>query len=668
MRKSEVEPNSVSSVLNYEAPKPGLLSSQVYEPNNTSEDSILFWKKQLDNVSPLLALPADFQRSAATSNQINHVFFSFSTSCSDALKQLNNQLDSNLFTILLTAYNTLLFRYTKQEDIVIGLPTIRNIFNEVGEPADSLFNTKLFRTNLSGNPPFNELLKLVQQTVLTIDKYKGVPFETLERVMKLELGTNYTGLYNVMFSYRKTRFENNEINDIAENIILPENYTNNIDLALSVMETNQGLKGVWTYNSELFKAATIKQISNHFEVLLEAIAPNPLQTIAQLKVLIDAEQSLTSELNSSKYAAPRNETETALADIWQEVLWMDRVSINDNFFELGGCSIDVVKMFQKIKEKFHKDLPPSIIFKTQTICQLAVQIKVTKGASSLSSSLIPIQPNGLKTPLFAVHADYGNILFYGNLSLCLGIDQPFYGLQAKGVNGMEFPYSQMEQMASYYVSEIRKVQPEGPYYLAGYCLGAQIAFEMAQQLTHQGLEVALLANFNGNASTYYQRPASNINANQTSQRRVVKESYRVNNISELRLKEKLSLTISQKFIIRVFHMLERLYLLLRSKLYESLFKFYRFCNQKVPGTIARNYVDIKLNMLQFNYKPKPYSGSMIIFRSPGKYKDQYLGWQSLVKGEIKTFDILGLHLNRKDIMNRPYVQFLAEELKKNLDK
>jgi hypothetical protein len=668
MRKSEAEPNSVISVLNYEAPKPGLLSNQVNESNNTSEDSILFWKKQLDNVSPLLDLPVDFPKSAVTSNRINHVFFSFSTSCQSALNQLNDQLDTNIFILLLAAYNTLLFIHTKQEDIIIGLPLLENNLDKTGGLTDTLLNTKLFRTNLSGNPSFNELLKRVHQTVLAVDKHKGVPYKILEKVMKLELGVNYTSLYNVMFSYRKTGFEINEIYDTAENIILPENYTNNMDLALSVKETSQGLKGVWTYNSELFKSATIKQISNNFEGLLEAIALNPLQTIAQLKLLTDTERSSTSELNNSKYAPPRDETETALAAIWQEVLWMDRVGRNDNFFELGGCSIDVVKMFQKIKKKFHKDLPPSIIFKAHTIGQLAIQLKVTKRPSSLSSSLVPIQPNGLKAPLFAIHADHGNILFYENLSTCLGTNQPFYGLQAKGVNGMEFPYSQMEQMASYYISEIRKVQPKGPYYLAGYCLGAHIAFEMAQQLTHQGLEVALLANFNGNASSYYQRPTSVINTNQTSQNRVVKESYRSNNISGLRLKEKLSLTISQKVIIQVFHMLEKLYFLLSFKLYESIFKFYLFCNQKVPGTIARNYVGIKLSMLQFNYKPKPYSGSMIIFRSSGKYKDQYLGWKSLVKGEIKTFDIPGLHLNRKDIMNRPYVQFLADELKKSLEK
>src|ERR1700732_3497187 len=106
MRKSEVEQSSVSSFLNYdvsyEVPKPGLVN----DPNITSEDALLFWKEQLDNVSPLLALPVDFPRSSGTSSRINHVFFSLSDSCWDALIQLNDQLDTNFFDILLAGYNT----------------------------------------------------------------------------------------------------------------------------------------------------------------------------------------------------------------------------------------------------------------------------------------------------------------------------------------------------------------------------------------------------------------------------------------------------------------------------------------------------------------------------------------------------------------------------------
>ena len=130
MRKSEVEPSSANSPVNYEVgyetSKSGLAIEQVNELESTIEDPFLFWKLELGITSPFLDLPVDFPRSSATSNRINHVFFSLSDSCWDALKQLNDQPDVDLFTILLAAYNTLLFRYTKQEDIIIGFPFYEN--------------------------------------------------------------------------------------------------------------------------------------------------------------------------------------------------------------------------------------------------------------------------------------------------------------------------------------------------------------------------------------------------------------------------------------------------------------------------------------------------------------------------------------------------------------
>jgi len=90
--------------------------------------------------------------------------------------------------------------------------------------------------------------------------------------------------------------------------------------------------------------------------------------------------------------------------------------------------------------------------------------------------------------------------------------------------------------------------------------------------------------------------------------------------------------------------------------------------QKAPGPITRLYVGGSLHKLQAEYKPKPYQGSMIIFRSPGIFTDPSLGWNDFVKGEIKTIDIPGMHVHRREIMNEPFVETLSEELKNFLDK
>jgi len=348
---------------------------------------------------------------------------------------------------------------------------------------------------------------------------------------------------------------------------------------------------------------------------------------------------------------------------------VEKISIHDNFFELGGNSLLVVVLFKKIKKEFRKSFSLDILFSAPTIYQLASVLKLTPETFLASSCIVPIQPHGSKTPLFCVHAGYGNILFYGNLSLCLGQDQPFYGIQAKGINGTEIPFTQMEQMADYYISEIRKIQPEGPYYLAGYCLGASIAFEMAQQLTYEGEKVALLATFNGISPMYGYISNTNIINRKKGifQWLLAKASYHLSYVSNLNLREKI-LYIPKRLRGQVLRKLPPLFLFVAFKVCGLVFKLYLLFKQNVPGTLARIYIGYSLGILQFNYKPKPYKGSMVVFRSPGIFnKDSYLGWKNFVDGEIKTIDIPGIHETRRDILNEPYVRILAKELENILN-
>src|SRR6266851_10438106 len=102
--------------------------------------------------------------------------------------------------------------------------------------------------------------------------------------------------------------------------------------------------------------------------------------------------------------------------------------------------------------------------------------------SPLSSSLVPIQTGGSKPPFFCVHGGGGNVLIYRELARHLGADYPFYGLQARGLDGSNDYLTTTETMAESSLREIRELQPEGPYYLGGFCMGGQVAFEMARRL------------------------------------------------------------------------------------------------------------------------------------------------------------------------------------------
>ncbi|ACC81836.1 type I polyketide synthase [Nostoc punctiforme] len=192
------------------------------------------------------------------------------------------------------------------------------------------------------------------------------------------------------------------------------------------------------------------------------------------------------------YVAPRTHTEQTLANIWQEILCIESLGINDDFFELGGHSLLAVHLIAKINNQFGKNIQLSAIFQSPTIKQLA-NILHDRADYRTSSPLVAIQPHGSKPPLFFVHPVGGNILCYYELSLHLDSDQPFYGLQALGLNGESQPYTRIEDMAAKYIEALREIQPNGPYFLGGWSMGGIVAFEMATQLLRNGDRVAMLA-------------------------------------------------------------------------------------------------------------------------------------------------------------------------------
>ncbi len=192
------------------------------------------------------------------------------------------------------------------------------------------------------------------------------------------------------------------------------------------------------------------------------------------------------------YCAPGSPVEETMARIWAKTLNLDRVGIRDDFFELGGHSLLAVSLFAAIKREFGTAPPLSALLEAPTVEQLS-RLVAAKEENRRGTSLIPIRTGGTRPPLFCIHAANGRVLMYGGLARHLGADQPVYALQSAGLDGGEQPLERVEQMASRYLTEIRAVQPHGPYHLVGFCLGALIAFEMARQLAAEGEELGLLA-------------------------------------------------------------------------------------------------------------------------------------------------------------------------------
>jgi acyl transferase domain-containing protein/thioesterase domain-containing protein/aryl carrier-like protein len=223
---------------------------------------------------------------------------------------------------------------------------------------------------------------------------------------------------------------------------------------------------------------------------------------------------------SSSFLAPRTPIERELATMWQELLGVERSGVRDDFFELGGQSLVAVRLFSRIRKKYGVDLALSTLFEAPTIegCaailaaalgveDTAIAVKANGAAPrnkieiSASSadpkrkfqSLVTIQRGNGCTPFFCVHGAGGNVLNFRDLSRAMGAGQPFYGFQARGIDGVLRPHDTVEEMARAYLEEVRTLQPHGPYMIGGYSGGGLVAFEMARRITESGEGVDLLA-------------------------------------------------------------------------------------------------------------------------------------------------------------------------------
>jgi amino acid adenylation domain-containing protein len=188
--------------------------------------------------------------------------------------------------------------------------------------------------------------------------------------------------------------------------------------------------------------------------------------------------------------APRNPTEARIAAIWGEVLGVSPVGVDQDFFAIGGTSVKVIEARTRIEQAFATTLPLSAFFESPTTVEtLAARME----KPSVNRSLVLLHKGGDEPPLYLVHDADGATLPYLNLARRLGGRRSIYGVQPRGDADVPIVHTRVEEMAAHYVSEIRKLQPRGPYLLGGLCAGGILAFEMACQLESAGERAHLVA-------------------------------------------------------------------------------------------------------------------------------------------------------------------------------
>jgi amino acid adenylation domain-containing protein len=349
------------------------------------------------------------------------------------------------------------------------------------------------------------------------------------------------------------------------------------------------------------------------------------------------------------YTGPRSAIEEKLADIWAEVLNTEPVGIHDNFFELGGHSLMAVRLFAVMEKEFGKRLPLATLFRAPTIAQFAGVMQ--EKLETTWSSLVPIQPTGSRPPFFCVHSVGGNVLECYDLARHLGKDQPFYGLQSRGLDGRQTPHARIADMAAHYLKEIREVQPTGPYLIGGRSLGGIIAYEMACQLKSQGQEVALLALLDS-YPVGHNKLSPDAGALKSRALRIIRKlRTHVSNVHRLPFAKKLSYVTSKAG----FGMLK-----LKSKAWQTIYRSYDSLGRDLPRLLR----DVEeFNWLAArNYVPQVYDGRVTLFWASGDLRASYdlvSGWNALAQRGMELHEIPGNHLN---IIKEPHVGVLANKL------
>ncbi|MBH8561107.1 amino acid adenylation domain-containing protein [Nostoc sp. CENA67] len=354
--------------------------------------------------------------------------------------------------------------------------------------------------------------------------------------------------------------------------------------------------------------------------------------------------------------SPRDDLERQLIQIWESVLGIHPIGIQDNFFDLGGNSLLAVRIFAEIEQKFGHQLPLAALFPSGTVEELAQIIREKQNQSKACwSSLVKIQPQGSKPPLFLIHSLGGEILCYRNLATYLGVEQPVYGLQPQGLDGKQSPFVCIEDMAFHYIQEIQTIQPQGPYFLAGYSFGGVVAFEIAQQLHKQGQKVGLVAMFDTCRPGYSQRlsfwqriPIHLDNLIQQGPHYIWHKAVGLSQVVSYHLQQgyKHYLNIAPQVL-----------------------------NAAVNSPQTEKYLDIIGANAQAlsNYTFQKYPGNITLFRTEDKNRsdavgvqyDPQFGWGDIVMGNLDIDYIHGSHLS---LLDEPCVQVLAEKFRVCLEK
>ena len=613
-----------------------------------------YWKQVLEGFE-VPSLLASAPGGDPSSSKFSEKTLSLSPGLTSSLMAYAKQKHLTLSTIIQGSWAILLGNILHRNDVAFGVTVSgRSAAIPNFELVAGLFmNVLPARITLTENSAFSDWLVDLQRQQMESRKFEYV---TLDQI---QASTNWSGHLPLFDSLLV--IENFPWSEVRAGEVIVDNlhgdFTSTYPVTL-VVKPGAQVEFVFRYQTSKIPENLITFLSSGLNSIIESIVLPSDNKLSDLSKILETPAGLTKNthrnghdrkpaLQKNDHISPRNSIELKLTGIWEEIFGLHPIGVRDDFFQLGGTSLQAVRLFAQIEKKLGRSVSPVSLLQNRTIESLA--LLMTDDQVQTWESLVPIRAGGSRSPLFCVHAGGAHVLFYHAMARHLGSNQPVYALQPRGLDGLADRHKTVEEMASYYVAEIRKVQPEGPYAILGTCFGNAVCLEMARQLQAAKQSISLLAIID--SGVYSQQEMSRPTPTENLKRIPVRYERFLKRFKKNAGKAIMGIFLARMTRLRI--MLEKRFNFLRSRQTQSLYSIQKH-----------------LLHLHLQYTWAPYDGKVTLIRSSESTQNPNLDchitqWSKLAKGGLDVYVVPGHH---ETLFEEPEVQILASELKKCLYK
>jgi len=416
---------------------------------------------------------------------------------SQALNSLAQKSKLSLNTLIQGAWTLLLSAYFSNDDIIFGsvISGRSNDFPNMELLCGVFTNILPIRGNVIANMRLDEWLSQYQTKQLSALKHGHVSQNEISDLLKEATKNNLFDSIVIFENYPSKKVQSGDIEIQG----FKSGVTSNYPLSLMVLPHAE-IVFTFIFQNDQISLETRNWLSENLTMLLNTIIDKPRATIQEIigriespTFSINTSSDLAESSSKTTFVAPTNALESELAAIWADVLGNKEIGVNDNYFELGGKSLMALKMIARINKQLDTKLPVTALLFHPTIAGLTQEIKENKAPEKKKAwdYLIPLKPEGSKSPVFCIHAGEGHILFYKKMSMLLHKERPVYLVQPKGIHGDGPMHDNIEEMSRDYIAEISQIPDVKTYNLVFYCYSA-IVVEMAKQLQQMGKSVNLM--------------------------------------------------------------------------------------------------------------------------------------------------------------------------------